>query len=308
MTLATGPESLVLAILGPTASGKTALAVELAQRLGGELLNADSRQAVAEMEVGVGKPTPAELGGVACHGLDWAHLGETFSAAVFRRRAAVCVWSILGRGRPALVVGGSGLYVRGLLAGFDYGRLESDQGRGGLLEAHAGLDRDPVRALQLADPGRASRIDLHNQRRVVRALDLARAGVEARQQPPPWTVVKLGCRLERQELRRRIRLRAERMLGAGLVREIQRLLRQGYSRQELAAAAIGYSEALDWMDGRVDREGAVSRVALRTARYAKAQSTWLRRERDVQWVDLAETVAETADRCLEIMAAVPAPN
>lgn len=274
----------VLAVMGPTAAGKTRLAVELAVWCGGELVNADSRQAIAELEVGVCKPSQAELRGVSCAGLDWAHLGRPFSAAEFRHLAEPVVGDILRRHRPAILVGGSGLYLRSLMEGFDFGNLGGRDRAGDhelaaedLANAHSELDR-------LA-PSWAADVDRANPRRVLRAAQLARAGTEPRLEPPGWPVLKLGCRVEPAELKARIRQRSERLLGDALRREVEDLLGKGFTGAQLGAAAIGYAEAVEWIEGGCSREQALERLERRTWHYARAQMTWLRRERDLVWID-----------------------
>ncbi|HVB14080.1 MAG TPA: tRNA (adenosine(37)-N6)-dimethylallyltransferase MiaA [Candidatus Dormibacteraeota bacterium] len=290
----------VLAIMGPTASGKTELAVALARELGGELVNADSRQAIAELTIGVGKPTMGELQGIPCHGLDWSHLGQPFSAASYRALAAASIEELAGRGRTALVVGGSGLYIRALLGGFDFGGVAPESSRARTNDVSPRELEDPgqaTRDLRRLDPQRAAAVDLRNPRRVVRAAELARAGARARQLPPPWRIRKLGCHVSRTELRARIESRSDRLVAEPLRREVERLQAVGVSTELLARSAIGYSEVVDWAAGRCDRHQAVERVAFRTWRYAKAQLTWLRSEPELQWVDAEASLDDLVRQC-----------
>jgi tRNA dimethylallyltransferase len=294
----------VLAILGPTASGKTRLSVALAKRLGGELLNADSRQAIAELAIGVCKPTVEELQGMECHGLDWSHLGEPFSAAVYRTLAATAIEEIASRGGTAIVVGGTGLYIRALLGGFDFGRVAPDRSRTDHLADSAQERRiagPALRELRHFDPQRAEEVDLENPRRVIRAAELARAGARASQAPPPWSVLKLGCRVAGPELRRRIEARSEVLVGEPLVREVEALQSRGFPAELLARSAIGYSEVVDWVQGRCNRQEAVERVAARTWRYAKSQLTWLRSEPDLVWIDAALSPDEMVSQALAVI-------
>lgn len=301
----------MLAVLGPTASGKTQLAVALAGELGGELVNADSRQAIAELEVGVCKPTPGELRGISCHGLDWSHLGRPFSVALYRKLAARAIDEITGRDRTAIVVGGTGLYIRALLGGFDFGQVAPDTARSALRDGPAGersLAVAAARDLYLLDPQRALEVDLANPRRVIRAAELARAGARARQSAPAWLVLKLGCRVDRTELRRRIEARSERLMAEPLLVEVESLRAQGFSAELLSRSAIGYSEVVDWAQGRCRRQEAVDRVVARTWRYAKAQMTWLRTEPDLAWIEAGSTLHEMISQCLAVMRREPAPR
>ncbi len=260
--------------MGPTASGKTALSVQLALRLGGELINADSRQAIAELRVGVCKPTAEELCGIPCHGLDWRALGQPYSAALFAGRAREAITGIWARGRLPIVVGGTGLYVRALLTGFDFGRLPPSPAP----------SEGTVESLRRLAPDVAARVDLSNPRRVERALALARAGRRPTVNPPGWSAVRLAIEVERPELRRRIESRAQRLVSQELADEVSTLRRQGWPDQVIADSAIGYREALAWVDGRLAASLAAAAIASRTWRYARAQLTWLRSEPDLTWV------------------------
>ncbi len=289
----------VVAVMGATATGKTALAVELARRLGGELVNADSRQAIAELSVGTCKPTERELRGVACHGLDWAHLGAPFTVADFCAQATPCVEQILGRGQLAIVVGGSGLYVRSLLRGFDFGVVGPPPlapprgGRGGGSLARDLADLDRLRS------GPVPGLDRRNPRRVRRALELARAGAVAGLRDPGWRVSELACGLGPGPLRARIEARAERLLGPPLMAEVLSLRAEGRRAEELSGAAIGYAEALDWIEGRCSRAEALRRLVQRTWQYARAQLTWLRREPGLVWLDAGGSYQELLGRALQ---------
>ncbi|MGH7642854.1 MAG: tRNA (adenosine(37)-N6)-dimethylallyltransferase MiaA [Candidatus Dormibacteria bacterium] len=299
----------VLAIMGPTASGKTELAVALAHELGGELVNADSRQAIAELNVGVCKPTAAELQGVVCHGLDWRELGQPFSVATFRKLAAATLGEIAGRDQLAIVVGGTGLYIRALLGGFDFGKVAPDRettATSGRLPLTGASSAQNVLELQILDADRADQIDLKNPRRVNRALELVRAGARAQQSPPAWSTIKLACRVGPVELRDRIEVRSEKLMADPLRLEVARLEAEGFSRELLSRSAIGYAEVVDWSLGRCGRHDAVQRVTARTWRYAKAQLTWLRSEPGLEWVNAESSQPEMVSRALSVIHSGPA--
>lgn len=291
--------------MGPTASGKTDLAVAMAGALSGELVNADSRQAIEELAVGVGKPTPDELRGIVCHGLDWAHLGQAFSAAAYRNLASCVIHEILGRQRTPLIVGGTGLYVRALLGGFDFGGVAPQTQRAKTApqdrEGDSVLVLAAARDLQLLDASRAAQVDFRNPRRVVRAAELSRAGARPGQSRPGWLSRKLACQVSSARLRERIEARSERMVAEPFAAEVAALLAQGYSPQLLARSAIGYAEVVDWLAGRCPRQEAAERVASRTWRYARAQMTWLRTEPDLVWVDADTSPDQTVKQCLALV-------
>jgi len=299
----------VLAVMGPTASGKTRLAVALARKMRGELINADSRQSISELAIGVCKPTPAELQGIPCHGLGWSQLGVPFSAAAFRARARDLMAEIWDRGSIPLVVGGTGLYIRALLGGFDFGGVVPDPERklpNASREREAAMALSAARSLAELDPEAASSVDLHNPRRVVRAAELARAGVRAGQVSPSWVAQKFACRVSPAQLRERIALRSDQLMAEPLAREVEALVRRGISPALLARSAIGYAEAVDWLAGRCTRQQAVERVISRTWRYARAQMTWLRSEPGLTWVDAEASPEEMVSRCLAALREQPA--
>jgi tRNA dimethylallyltransferase len=288
----------LVAVVGATCSGKTGLAIALAEALQGELVNADSRQAIAEVSVGVCKPTPLELRGVSCHGLDWRHLGEPFTVADFVTRARTCLADLWHRRRLPILVGGTGLYVRALLEGFDFGGVgpASEVGftSSGYGETASSME---VAALLALDPGMASRVDLRNPRRVTRALEMARAGAEPSRAGPGWDAVRIGCRVDPEILKARIRARSELIVGPALQAELEALLALGYTPSTIAGAAIGYAEALAWSQAQCTKEVAVERLVARTWKYARTQLTWLRTEPGLVWIDASEDTKGMVAAC-----------
>jgi len=292
----------LLAVVGATATGKTELAVALAELISGELISADSRQAIAEIAIGVCKPTPEELRGIPCHGLSWRHLGQPFTAVDFVQQAEPVLAQVWAAGRTPIVVGGTGLYVKALLSGYDFGRLPpAPLGTDG--EASRGpttLDSLVAELTELV-PDASERVDLLNPRRVKRALELARAGARASQVAPAWSVIQLGCQVEADQLRRRIQRRAERIMGDALRTEVAGLLTAGFAQSTIADAAIGYAEALAWMAGELSREQATAALAHRTWRYARTQRTWLRSQPGVVWIDAAMDIQGMVAACRPVL-------
>lgn len=295
----------LLAVVGATCSGKTSLSVALAEHLRGELVNADSRQAIEEVSVGVCKPTELELRGIPCHGLDWRHLGEPYSVADFVTRAKACLTEVWGRGRLPILVGGSGLYVRALLQGFDFGGVAPADGGVPANSEGRALDQSTAAAALLAlAPGRAAVVDLTNPRRVKRALELARAGAEASWVDQGWTPIRIGCQVSAELLKSRIRSRTERIVGPELRDEVAALLGRGLEPATVANSAIGYAEALAWAAGQCTRAEAVDRLATRTWKYARTQMTWLRSERDVVWIDASGDTQDMVAACRAALASI----
>jgi tRNA dimethylallyltransferase len=296
----------LLVIAGPTCTGKTRLAVELAHRLApAELLNADSRQVLRDLRVGTCAPTAAELRGIPCHLLDMSRPGERFTAHDWLTAARGVLDRLDADGIQAIVVGGTGLYVRALLRGYDLGaeppdpiaRARREQRSGtatGLAELAAELRR--------RDPDGAAAVDLRNPRRVIRALEILDGGggslLSARGAGRARSATVLGLDVERRLHAEWIRQRVSAMFESGaLFAEASQALAAGVSSQALSGAGIGYREALEVLTGRVDRAAAIEATVRRTVRYAKAQRTYFRAEPGLTWLDAASVeVAALAAR------------
>ena len=282
----------VLAIVGPTCTGKTSLAVRLAKRLGpAELLSADSRQLRRGLHVGTCAPTATELDGVRCHLLELADPGAPFSVADWLDAAGDALLALERRDVAAIVVGGTGLYVTALVDGFDFGGAPPDPER---RATRADLAATPQGLAQLAgeleerDPVGSAALDMRNPRRVLRALEIldARRGslVDARRADPRPAVL-VGLDVDDDTHTRWLRARVFGMFDSGaLIEEVDQALRRGVSVEALAASGIGYAEAIDVIHGRRDLEAAAVATLRRTARYAKAQRTYFRRDPRIHWL------------------------
>jgi tRNA dimethylallyltransferase len=282
--------STVGVLVGPTASGKTAVAIAVARRLGDvEVVSADSMLVYRGMDIGTAKPTPAERDGVPHHLLDLADPGEEFTVAAWQRAAQSTLDDLAERGRRALVVGGTGLYVRALVD-----HLEIP---GQFPEVRATLDAEPDTAVLHArlvdvDPVAAGRMEPTNRRRIVRALEVTLgAGTPFSSFGPgledypavPWPMV--GLELPRTELDDRIAERYRRQMDAGFLDEVRALadLPAGLSRT--AAQALGYRELLDHLAGNCTLDEAVEQAVTRTRQFARRQQRWFRRDPRITWID-----------------------
>ena len=270
----------ILVICGPTASGKTALAVALAQRFGGEVVSADSMQVYRRMDIGTAKPTPEEMRGVPHHMIDIADPEENYSVARYVADAVPIVDDILRRGKLPIVAGGTGLYIDNLIAGRQFAPFEPDSGLRQTLQ------------LQGVDPDAARRIHPNDEKRIIRALEvwlstgktITRHDAESRALPRRYTplTIALGFQ-ERPWMWERIDRRVDEMIARGLEREVRRLLADGVPRGCTAMQAIGYKEiAAAISEGRPAAEGA-EEVKLRSRQYAKRQLTWFRRNKEANW-------------------------
>ncbi len=282
----------IVCLVGPTASGKSRLAIELAVRRGAEVVSVDSRQVYRHLDVGTAKPTPAERALVPHHCLDLVEPEATFDAGQFRAAAGAALAAVHGRGRVALVVGGTGLYLRVLLRGLCpappcvpalrnvLGRLLAVRGAPALHATLAGVD-----------PPLAARVDRHDAVRIVRALEVSLASgrrlsdwqAEHGFAEAPYDALMIGIARPVEELDRRIAGRCAAMLAGGLLEEVRALLARGVPADAPGLRTLGYQEALACLAGRLDVDEARAAMTLATRRFAKRQRTWFRREPDVRW-------------------------
>jgi len=282
----------VLAIVGPTATGKSALALALAVRLGGEIVNADALQVYRGFDVGTAKPRPEERARVPHHLIDILEPHERYSAGEFARRAREAIAEIQGRGRAPIVVGGSGLYLRALFEGLSPVPPGNAEVRRELRERLDVEGLAPLREqLITLDPVTAQRLGAGDTQRVLRALEVA---IVSGRPLSAWTadqpfgtqgiaVVRIGLTLPRSILYDRIAGRVTQMLEAGWLDEVAALLRRGYSATLPAFQAIGYRQLVRHLGGMLSLELAVADIVRETRRFAKRQETWFRKEPAVAW-------------------------
>ncbi len=294
----------LVCLVGPTASGKTRLGVELAQRLGAEIVSADSRQVHRELDIGTAKPTPEERRMARHHCLDLIPPDERFDVARFRTHALAAVADIRRRGRHVLVVGGTGLYVRALLYGLCpapprhpplRAALVSMAERRGTAALHRGLVH--------VDPAAAARIHPHDTVRIVRALEVSMASGrrlsewQARHAfgDAPFETLIVGLMVPTPTLDARIVRRIDAMLAAGWLDEVRRLASRRYGDDAPVWRTLGYAEMRRVVEGRAGLDEATQATALATRRYAKRQRTWFRHESQVVWRDPERDAARIAD-------------
>ena len=283
----------IICIAGPTASGKTALAVELAKLTNGEVVSCDSMQIYRRMTVGTAKPTPDEMEGIPHHMIDVAEPDEDFSVSRYCCMAAPIVDDILSRGKTAIIAGGTGLYMDSLIQGNDFAPFPATGHRERLEEklADVGLD-SMLSELAAIDPDAAERAQ-RNPRRVIRALEvyyetgetITAHNLRTQAIPPRYNPLWLGLDFDpREELYRRIDLRVSIMLEQGLIQEIRDLLASGIPPKCTAMQAIGYKEFVAALNGEITIEEAADQVRQSSRRYAKRQLTWFRRNKNMHWL------------------------
>ena len=284
----------IICIAGPTASGKTALAVELAKEFDGEVVSCDSMQVYRRMDIGTAKPSMEERQGIVHHMLDVAEPDEDFSVSRYCAMASPIVDDIIRRGKTAIIAGGTGLYMDALIKGNDFAPYPAT-GRREELEERA--DREGIEVLmewlQKIDPEAAARLHLADRKRIIRALEvyletgetITAHNLKTQAIPPKYTPVWLGLDFaERSELYRRIDLRVDIMLEMGLIDEINSLLSQGVPPKCTAMQAIGYKEFVSALEGQGTIAEAAALVQQSSRRYAKRQLTCFRRNPNMNWL------------------------
>ena len=287
----------LICIAGPTASGKTALAVELAKSFNGEVVSCDSMQVYRRMDIGTAKPTTDEMQGIPHHMIDICDPDEDFSVSKYCEMATPIVDDILARGKTAIIAGGTGLYMDSLIRGNDFAPFPATGHRQRLEEKleEVGLE-SLIAELSAIDPEAAARSQ-RNPRRIIRALEvfyetgetITAHNLRTQAIPPRYSPLWLGLDFEpRQLLYDRIDLRVGLMLEQGLEKEIRDILSSGIPKSCTAMQAIGYKEFVDALDGRCTMEEAADQVRQSSRRYAKRQLTWFKRNKEMNWLTRRE--------------------
>lgn len=287
----------LIGVVGPTASGKTAVAVRLAEKTGGEIISADSMQIWRGLDIGTAKPTSEERERAVFHLVDVAGFDESFSAAQFQQRASEAVRDILGRGRPVILAGGTGLYAWSVVYEPEFPPATPPKVREQVREELAIEGAAAMhRKLGEVDPQTASRLAEADWVRVTRALEVFRAtgrpmssfrSKESREAASDsWLL--FGLEISAEKLIGRINSRIDCMLEDGLVEEVRRLASSGLRRDMQSARALGYSEILAFLEGEMSLDEAIERIRVNTRRYAKRQRTWFRGDDSIRWIQAGE--------------------
>ncbi len=295
----------LVAVVGPTAVGKTEIALQLAERLEGEIVSADSRLFYRGMDIGTAKPTPLEQARVPHHLIDVADPDEVWSLAVFQQAANAAITEIQARGRLPFLVGGAGQYIRAVVEGWEIPRQAPDHRLRETLEQWAGeIGPDSLHnRLGVLDPQAAERIDPRNLRRTVRALEVIfhtgrRFSDQRLRGPAPYRTLTLGLMRPRPELYARVDARIQTMLEAGLVAEVQGLLAQGYSPDLPTFSAIGYKQILDHLQGHGSLEEAVVQIKRLTRQFVRRQANWFKEsDPSINWFQFND---ETEDEMVKL--------
>jgi len=277
-------------ILGPTASGKTKLSIELAQKLNGEIISADSMQVYRGMDIGTAKPSLEERQGIPHHLIDIRDPDESWTVSDFIRETQALTTKICNRGKVPIIAGGTGLYLWALIEGFSFPIIPADK------ELRMRLEKELLSTLysrlSTIDPAAAEKIHPNDKKRIIRALEVYElTGKPISELQEPRRLVAgsyqlIGLTLPREELYSRINQRVESMIEKGLIEEVKGLREKGYGKNPPSMQALGYKEVIDYLEGKWTKEEMIDELKKRTRNFARRQMTWFRRFQNVKWFDV----------------------
>ena len=285
----------VVVIVGPTASGKTALSIEIAKKLDGEIISSDSMQIYKDMDIGTAKVTKEEAQGIKHYLVDFVSPDQRYTVSDFKKDAETAIKEILEKGKVPIVVGGTGLYVNSLIYGIEYQDMKIDEDYRNELMSRA---EDPAELEKLwneandIDPEAMTKISKNDKKRIIRVLEIFKSTgktkteqeILSRQKGTEYDYKVFGISMDRQKLYERINLRVDLMIEAGLEDEVRNLLNK-YSEFPTAMQGLGYKEVKEYFDGFLTRDEMIEKIKQESRRYAKRQLTWFRRNEDIIWLD-----------------------
>lgn len=283
----------VIVICGPTASGKTALSIELAKKINGEIISSDSMQIYKYMDIGTAKPSEEEKEGIQHYLLDFVEPNQRYSVAEFKKDAESAIEEILAKGKTPIVVGGTGLYVDSLIYGIEYQDIELDEKYRKELEDRVekeGLEKLYEEA-QKIDPQAMEKISRNDQKRILRVLEIYKATgknkteqeIESRKKGVKYDYKVFAINWERQLLYERINKRVDIMIEQGLIKEVEELLKK-YDKFPTAMQGLGYKEVVEYLQGITTKEEMIEKLKMENRRYAKRQITWFKKNKQTIWI------------------------
>lgn len=301
----------VIILVGPTASGKTGLAIELAKLINGSIVSADSMQIYRHMNIGTAKPDAVEMSGIRHYMIDEVNPDDNFSVAKYRELALKYISQIVEDGRHPIVAGGTGLYINSLLYNINFSETICDEELREALKAEANEkgNRYLYEKLLAIDPEAAAKIHENDIKRIIRAIEvytqtnkpISLHAKLSRLEPPPYNYIVFGLRWDRSKLYERIEKRIDMMLQRGLVDEVKGLMKMGYDKGNTAMQGIGYKEILSYLKGECTLEETIYILKRDTRHYAKRQITWFRRLEKIFWLDVDENTnfEELAEKIIQ---------
>ena len=298
----------VIVICGPTASGKTALSIELAKKINGEIVSADSMQIYKDMDIGTAKPTKEEMEGIQHYLLDFVSPEERYSVAQFKQDAKKAIKEIINKGKTPIIVGGTGLYVDSLIYEIEYNDIKLDEEYRKSLEKiveEKGLEELYKKALEI-DPRAMEKISKNDKKRIMRVLEIYHSTgktkteqeKESRKNPVEYDYRVYAINWDREILYQRINKRVDIMIEQGLIEEVKEILNK-YDKFPTAMQGLGYKEVVDYLNGIYTKEEMIEKIKLETRRYAKRQLTWFRKNKQTIWLDGTNDIQNNVNIILE---------
>lgn len=281
-----GDKPLVV-VLGPTASGKTALSLDIAKKFDGEVVSADSRQIYKFMDIGTDKIMPKDQKGIPHHMIDLILPDERFTLTDYKTQASIVINDILKRGKIPLLVGGTGLYIRSITQNYDIPEGENPEIRQKLYEELEAKGEEFMHEkLKKLDPVSAEKIHPHNHRYLIRALEInmTRGKKIDKKRKPEFACMQIGIKWEREKLYERISKRVDLQIERGLIKEVEKLLDMGYSPKLPSMTSLGYQEIIQFLEKKITLEEAIELIKRNTRNYSKRQLTWFRRDENIDWL------------------------
>ena len=300
----------VVVICGPTASGKTALSIELAKKINGEIISADSMQIYKDMNIGTAKPTREEMQGIKHYLIDFVSPEERYSVAQYKKDAKAAIKEIITKGKIPIIVGGTGLYVDSLIYEIEYSDIKIDEVYRKQLEKiieEQGLEELYKKALEI-DPVAMKKISPNDKKRIMRVMEIYRSTgktkteqeLESRKNPVEYDYRIFAINWEREILYQRINKRVDIMIEKGLIDEVKNILKK-YDKFPTAMQGLGYKEVVDYINGIYTKEEMIEKIKMETRRYAKRQLTWFRKNKQTIWLDGKNNIQNNIGIILEGM-------
>lgn len=298
----------VIVICGPTASGKTALSIELAKKINGEIVSADSMQIYKDMDIGTAKPTKQEMGEIKHYLLDFVSPEDRYSVAQYKQDAKKAIKEIINKGKTPIIVGGTGLYVDSLIYEIEYNDIKLDEEYRKKLEKIAeeqGLEELYKKAVEI-DPEAMKKISQNDKKRIMRVLEIYHSTgktkteqlKESRKNPVEYDYRVFAINWDREILYQRINKRVDIMVEQGLIEEVKEILDK-YDKFPTAMQGLGYKEVVDYLNGIYTKEEMIEKIKLETRRYAKRQLTWFRKNKQTIWLDGTNDIQNNINIILE---------
>ena len=291
----------VIVICGPTASGKTALSIELAKKIDGEIVSCDSMQIYKEMDIGTAKPTLEEMQGIKHYMIGIISPNERYSVADYKKDAKIAIKEILGKGKVPIVVGGTGLYIDSLIYEIEYQNIEFDREYREYLEKEVkekGLEELYNEAKEI-DPQAIEKISKNDKKRILRILEIYHATGEnkteqerkSRQKEVEYDYKVYALNMDREKLYDRINKRVDKMIEEGLIQEVEKIYKK-YNDFPTAMQGLGYKEVVEYLEGKLTKEEMIEKIKQETRRYAKRQLTWFRKNKQTIWLDVGKNTIQ----------------